>query len=75
MTPKQAGKRIEALDKALDYELFKALSDPTRVRILACLAKCRRTCPTLRATSRVACSTFAATTTSDAWAASPCACG
>lgn len=44
ITPKQAGKRVEALDKALDYELFKALSDPTRVRLLACLAKCKRPC-------------------------------
>lgn len=43
-TPKQAGRRSSPLDKALDYELFKALSDPTRVRLLACLAKCGRMC-------------------------------
>lgn len=43
-TPKQAGQRAAPLDKALDYELFKALSDPTRVRLLACLAKCGRMC-------------------------------
>lgn len=28
----------------LDPELFKALGDPTRARLLACLAKCGRTC-------------------------------
>ena len=43
-TPKQASKRSSPLDKALDPELFKALSDPTRIKLLACLAKCGRFC-------------------------------
>lgn len=33
-----------ALDRALDTELFKALSDPTRLGLLACLVKCARPC-------------------------------
>ena len=32
------------MDRLLDPELFKALSDPTRVRLLACLVKCGRRC-------------------------------
>jgi ArsR family transcriptional regulator len=32
------------LDNALDPEFFKALSDPTRLKLLACLAKCGRMC-------------------------------
>mgnify|MGYP003575933462 CR=1 FL=1 len=43
-SPKQAARRISALDKTLDPELFKALSDPTRLKLLACLAKCGRMC-------------------------------
>jgi len=43
-TPKQAAKRVFPLDKALDAELFKALSDPTRLKLLACLSKCGRMC-------------------------------
>lgn len=44
LTPKQASRRITPVDKALDPGLFKALSDPTRLRLLACLAKCGRMC-------------------------------
>ena len=44
MTPKQASRTRSSLDKALDPELFKALSDPTRIKLLACLAKCGRGC-------------------------------
>jgi ArsR family transcriptional regulator len=44
ITPKQASKRSASIDRALNPDLFKALSDPTRVRLLACLAKCRRMC-------------------------------
>jgi ArsR family transcriptional regulator len=44
MTPKQAAKCCGPVDELLDPELFKALSDPTRLRILACLAKCGRAC-------------------------------
>jgi len=44
ITPRQAARRSSFIDKALDPELFKALSDPTRVRLIACLAKCGRMC-------------------------------
>jgi ArsR family transcriptional regulator len=43
-TPGQAARRAGPLDQALDARLFKALSDPTRLKLLACLAKCRRMC-------------------------------
>lgn len=33
-----------AIDRQLDVRLFKALSDPTRLLLLACLAKCGRPC-------------------------------
>lgn len=32
------------MDRLLDGELFKALSDPTRAKLLACLVKCGRAC-------------------------------
>ncbi|MFO0791330.1 MAG: metalloregulator ArsR/SmtB family transcription factor [Pirellulales bacterium] len=44
MTPKQAAKCCTPVDDLLDPVLFKALCDPTRVRLLACLAKCGRAC-------------------------------
>ncbi|MGP1347553.1 MAG: ArsR/SmtB family transcription factor [Phycisphaerales bacterium] len=43
-TPRQAVRRRGAVDARLDPALFKALSDPTRVRLLACLIKCDRAC-------------------------------
>ena len=43
-TPKQAAARKGQLDRRLDPALFKALSDPTRVSLLACIAKCGRGC-------------------------------
>lgn len=43
-TPKQAATRKSALDDQLDPELFKALADPTRASLLACIAKCGRSC-------------------------------
>lgn len=43
-TPKQALRRANPIDKTLDVELFKALGDPVRARLLACLAKCARPC-------------------------------
>lgn len=43
-SPKQAAARKSPLDALLDPELFKALCDPTRVSLLACLAKCGREC-------------------------------
>lgn len=42
--PRQAARRPSPLDRALDAELFRSLSDPTRIRLLACLAKCARFC-------------------------------
>jgi ArsR family transcriptional regulator len=44
MTPKQAAKCCGPMDALLDAELFKALSDPTRLKLLACLTKCGRAC-------------------------------
>lgn len=43
-TPRQAAARRGELDRALDPGLFKALGDPIRVRLLACVAKCGRSC-------------------------------
>lgn len=43
-SPKQAVRRRHAIDSLLDPDLFKALGDPTRVGLLACLAKCARFC-------------------------------
>lgn len=44
ISPKQAARRRGPLDAMLDAGLFKALCDPTRVSLLACLAKCGRAC-------------------------------
>ena len=44
MTPKQAAKCCKPVDELLDPELFKSLCDPTRLKLLACLAKCGRKC-------------------------------
>ena len=44
MTPKQASARPGPVDRLLDAELFKGLCDPTRLQLLACLAKCGRGC-------------------------------
>lgn len=43
-TPRQAARRRAAVDRQLDTDLFKALADPTRARLLACLVKCGRPC-------------------------------
>lgn len=43
-TPRQAARRRAPVDRLLDPELFKALSDPTRVKLLACVLKCSRPC-------------------------------
>jgi ArsR family transcriptional regulator len=43
-SPAQAAKVTRAIDALLDPGLFKALSDGTRLRLLACLAKCGRPC-------------------------------
>ncbi|MEK6704000.1 MAG: metalloregulator ArsR/SmtB family transcription factor [Planctomycetota bacterium] len=44
LTPKQAARRPGKIDQSLDASLFRALSDPTRLVLLACLAKCGRAC-------------------------------
>jgi ArsR family transcriptional regulator len=43
-TPKQAAACCGPVDGLLASELFKAFSDPTRVFLLACIAKCGRAC-------------------------------
>lgn len=43
-SPRQAARRRAAVDKLLDPDLFKALADPTRLKLLACLIKCGRRC-------------------------------
>ena len=43
-SPKQAASCGGPIDDLLNPELFKALCDPTRARLLACLIKCGRAC-------------------------------
>ncbi|MDZ4753529.1 MAG: metalloregulator ArsR/SmtB family transcription factor [Phycisphaerae bacterium] len=43
-TPKLAARCGGPIDDLLNPELFKALGDPTRATLLACLAKCGRFC-------------------------------
>jgi ArsR family transcriptional regulator len=43
-TPKQAAACCRPIDTLLDPALFKALCDPTRAGLVACLAKCGRPC-------------------------------
>jgi len=43
-TPKHAARCCAPIDERLDPELFKALCDPTRAKLLGCLAKCGRPC-------------------------------
>lgn len=42
--PKQAAACCAPLDGLLSHKLFKAFSDPTRVLLFECLAKCGRDC-------------------------------
>lgn len=44
MNPEEASQCCGPVDDLLDVELFKSLGDPTRLRLLACLAKCGRAC-------------------------------
>ncbi len=44
MHPLEAVGCCGPIDDVLDAELFKALGDPTRLRLLSCLAKCGRPC-------------------------------
>ncbi len=43
-SPKVAASLLGPIDDLLAVELFRALSDPTRNKILSCLAKCGRSC-------------------------------
>jgi len=43
-TPRLAASSPGPIDDLLDPAFFKALCDPTRVRLLACVAKCGREC-------------------------------
>lgn len=43
-TPLLAARRASRLDDLLNPEMFGALADGTRLRLLACLAKCARSC-------------------------------
>ncbi|MCC7389129.1 MAG: winged helix-turn-helix transcriptional regulator [Phycisphaerales bacterium] len=43
-SPRHAARRRATVDKLLDPDLFKALADPTRLKLLACLIKCGRRC-------------------------------
>lgn len=43
-TPESAIRVKAAIDARLDQQLFKALSDPTRLLVLSCLVKCGRPC-------------------------------
>ena len=44
MNPVEASGCCGPVDELLDVELFRALGDPTRLRLLSCLAKCGRPC-------------------------------
>jgi len=44
VSPKQAVRRRARFDRLLDPEVLKALSEPTRARLLSCLLKCGRPC-------------------------------
>ncbi len=44
LTPRQAARRKAPVDALLSADLFKALGDPTRLRLLACMMKCGRAC-------------------------------
>lgn len=44
MKPQEASHCCGPIDDLLDAELFKALGEPTRLKLLSCLAKCGRAC-------------------------------
>lgn len=44
LTPADAANCVGPIDRLLDPELFKALCDPTRAGLVACIAKCARGC-------------------------------
>jgi ArsR family transcriptional regulator len=44
LTPKAAACCAGPIDDLLEPEFFKGLCDPTRLKLLGCLAKCGRAC-------------------------------
>ncbi|WP_407652515.1 ArsR/SmtB family transcription factor [Aporhodopirellula aestuarii] len=44
MKPLEASQCCGPIDELLDADLFKALGEPTRLKLLSCLAKCGRPC-------------------------------
>jgi len=44
LTPKLAAGRCGPIDDLLEPEFFKGLCDPTRLKLLGCIAKCGRGC-------------------------------
>lgn len=44
LSPKQAAACCRPIDALLKPEIFKALCDPTRASLIACVAKCGRAC-------------------------------
>jgi ArsR family transcriptional regulator len=44
LTPKLAAGCCGPIDDLLEPEFFKGLCDPTRLKLLGCLAKCGRAC-------------------------------
>ncbi len=44
MKPQEASQCCGPIDDLLDVELFKALGEPTRLKLFSCLAKCGRAC-------------------------------
>ena len=44
MKPQEASQCCGPIDDLLDAELFKALGEPTRLKLVSCLAKCGRPC-------------------------------
>lgn len=44
LKPHETLKCCKPIDDLLDAELFKALGEPTRLKLLSCLAKCGRPC-------------------------------
>lgn len=43
-SPRHAARTRRPIDDALSADLFRALGDPTRLKLLACVAKCARPC-------------------------------
>jgi DNA-binding transcriptional ArsR family regulator len=44
MKPQEFAKCCGPIDGWLDTQLFKALADPTRLKLFSCLARCGRPC-------------------------------